>query len=73
MNPDIRVTYYCRNRPPMPNAVPHDGLVEIECYGERIYVHDIDNMAWGVAVYNRELAPWEVMRYELIREPRKSE
>lgn len=67
------VKYYTRNRPPAPGSIPHDGLLEIEDFGERRYIFDIDAMAWGTAVYNRELAPWEVMRYELIREPRKSE
>lgn len=70
---DIRVTYYCTQRPPAPGAVPAGGLVEVEDFGGRIYVFDVDRMSWGKAIYNRELAPWEIMRYELIRELRTEE
>lgn len=64
-----RFVYYTRNRPPAPGAIPGGGLVYAEQYPERQYVFEIDGMAWGVCVYNRQLAPWEVMRYELISQP----
>lgn len=67
----MNVTYYCTQRPPAPGAIPAGGLMEIEDYGERRYICDIDRMAWGAAIYSRELAAWEIMRYELTREPRE--
>lgn len=69
----MNVKYYCTQRPPAPGAVPAGGLIETEDYGERRYIPDIDRMAWGAVVYDRELAPWEIMRYELTREPREDE
>lgn len=66
---ELRFTYYTRSRPPAPGAVPGSGLVYAEQYTERQYVPEIDAMAWGVCVYQRQLAPWEVMRYELISAP----
>ena len=65
--------YFCTQRPPAPGVVPADGLIAAEDYGKRSYVAAIDRMAWGSVVYSRELASWEIMRYELTREPREEE
>ena len=54
--------YYLPNRPPVPGAVPKDGLVN---------VHD-GNIMWGTfdfygyVEYNRKLTKQEVDDYELV-------
>ena len=54
--------YACLYRPPMPGAVPKDGLVEVRHNTNRI----IDGRGiWGSVVYNRELSEKEVKDYEL--------
>ena len=55
--------YYCRFRPPMPGAVPREGLVHVGSYD---YPQSFNGIgAWGFAEYDRELTPKEINDYEL--------
>ena len=55
--------YYCRFRPPMPGAIPRQGLVrvgdhyDVMCLGSTEY--------WGYAEYDRPLTAQEINDYEL--------
>lgn len=62
-------TYYCLKRPPSTHTLPGKGLIHASAFEERRYVFEIDQMAYGSAMYNRPLAPWEIMRYDLASEP----
>lgn len=56
--------YYCQFRPPMPGAIPRDGLVNI---GDYDYPQSFDGIsAWGFAEYNRPLTDKEISDYELV-------
>lgn len=59
----ILYRYYTRFRPPMPGAVPRDGLKAIDDYGTRLEVQGIK--AWGSADYTRPLTEEEIDHYEL--------
>lgn len=67
-----RYRYYCIMRPPAPGTIPA-GVREVEDYGERRYIPEIDRMAWGWVEYDRELTHAEIRGYELIRAPREDE
>lgn len=59
--------YYCQYRPPMPGAIPRDGLVHI---GEYDYKQSFNGIgAWGFAEYDRELSEEEINDYELAPSP----
>lgn len=68
--PEIRACYYCTRYPPDIGYVPFVGMIESTDYGERRYIPEIDLMAWGRVVYNRELSYSEVRAYGLISEPK---
>ena len=55
--------YYCRFRPPMPGAIPTNGLTNIVCYDYREPVENVE--AWGYAEYMRPLTEQEIYSYEL--------
>lgn len=61
--------YFCPMRPPTLGAVPKEGLQYVEPFRVRKYVKCIGRLAWGYAVYNRELTADEVAEYELIPAP----
>ena len=65
----VRVKYYCMHDHPSCTNVPFFGLAYVDGYGERRYVPEIDRMAYGVAIYNRELSHHEMSTYGLIHEP----
>lgn len=67
--PEIRARYYCTKYPPYIGYVPFIGMVESEDYCERRYIAEIDRMAYGQVVYNRELSCSEIRAYGLIHEP----
>lgn len=67
-----RYRYYCIMRPPAPGAIPA-GAREVEDYGERCYIPEIDRMAWGWIEYDNPLTPQKIANYELIASPRKDE
>lgn len=66
-------TYYCPMRPPTLGAVPKEGLQYIESFTRRKFVNDIMGLAWGYAVYNRQLAEDEIEQYELIEKQKEQE
>jgi len=55
--------YYCRLRPPMPGAIPRDGLVRTADFDWPQSFNGV--AAWGWAEYDRELSAGEVADYEL--------
>lgn len=55
--------YYCKFRPPMPGAVPRQGLVRVASYDYKQSIGGIG--AWGFAEYDRPLTDEEVYDYEL--------
>lgn len=60
-----RYVYYMLRRPPVPGAMPIDGLADLKDFGERMYVREIDREAWGKLIYMRKLSDEEVDRWEL--------
>lgn len=60
--------YYCKYRPPMPGAIPRQGLDRVGCYDAKQNICN-DISAWGYAEYNRPLADDEVYQYELAPSP----
>ena len=61
--------YYCLKRPPSSGSLPGKGLIHASVFEERQYIFEIDQMAYGTALYNRRLAPWEIVHYDLASEP----
>lgn len=56
--------YYCRFRPPMPGAIPKNGLEGVADFD---YPQSFDGVsAWGYVEYNRELTEKEISDYELV-------
>ena len=56
--------YYLRFRPPMPGAIPRDGLDRAFSYD---YPQSFDGKsAWGFAEYTRPLTQKEIEDYELF-------
>ena len=54
--------YYCLMRPPMPGAVPRDGMVRCEAKeGTALSGHHY----WGRVMYERKLTDYEVKHYDL--------
>ena len=64
--------YYSTQRPPTTGAIPRGSLLYIDAYEERRYVPSIDRMAWGCAVYSRQLSPREIADFELTAEPEEA-
>lgn len=66
--------YYCIMRPPMIGGLPHGAILQdAECFAERLYVPEIERMAWGWVEYNEPLSPAEIADYELTAAPREDE
>ena len=69
-------TYYMIMRPPMPGAMPRDGLLWTKEFDSRQMVQTGQGgprmgsagprMAWGKAVYCRELTAEEMDDYEMM-------
>ena len=57
--------YYCPFRPPMPGAIPRQGLDRVGCYDAKQSIGN-DICAWGYAEYTRALTDQEIYQYELI-------
>ena len=55
--------YYCQYRPPMPGAIPRDGLVNIASFDYKQSYNGVG--CWGWAEYNRPLTENEIGDYEL--------
>ena len=58
--------YYTVGRPPMPGAIPGDGLVDTKSFMDRHLVPEIGCRAWGYAEYDRCLTAQEVADYEMV-------
>lgn len=63
--------YYCRFRPPMPGAIPREGLVNIASFD---YPQEFTGKkgrvgCWGWAEYSRPLTEKEIHDYELAASP----
>lgn len=56
-----RYYYYMRMRPPMPGAMPRDGLIEAR--GNEIWKGGCHY--WGEAVYSRKLTAEEASHYDM--------
>lgn len=56
-----KFTYYCSLRPPMPGAIPKNGIVEV--VDEKIVKNNMEY--WGYVIYNRELTKKELYQYDL--------
>lgn len=61
----MKFRYYCLYRPPMPGAVPR-GCIELEDFGERKVILEMDCMAWGWVEYDHPLTKSQVEAYELL-------
>ena len=59
--------YYCQYRPPMPGAIPRDGLVNIASFDYKQSFNGVG--CWGWAEYNRPLSEKEIGDYELVASP----
>lgn len=59
-------TYFLRERPPEPDALPMVGLMETYAYPHPIYDSMDHHMLYGYANYNRRLTKDEIRRYELL-------
>lgn len=59
--------YYTQFRPPMPGAIPREGLVQTADFDYKQSFNGIG--AWGWAEYSRELTDKEVSDYELAASP----
>lgn len=57
--------YYCRFRPPMPGAIPKQGLVNLTSFDYRQSYDGIE--CWGWVEYDRELTKDEINDYELAK------
>lgn len=57
--------YYMLSRPPMPGAMPREGLIAIEDFGDKQVVPELKRAAWGKLTYDRMLTEDELERYEL--------
>lgn len=55
--------YYTIYRPPMPGAIPRQGLVRVGSYDYKQSIGGVG--AWGFAEYDRPLTEKEVYDYEL--------
>lgn len=62
---DKTYQYYMLYRPPMPGAMPRDGLYTITCLDPRDEIQAIGRGAWALLTYKRRLTDREVNQYEL--------
>lgn len=61
-----RYVYYLPYRPPAPGTHPIYGLADLNDFGEKMYVREINREAWGKLVYKRKLSDQEVYNWELV-------
>ena len=61
-NDPVYYGYLCLMRPPMPGAVPRDGLTHCE---EKDDYSISGHHYWGRVVYNRKLTEDEIRHYDL--------
>lgn len=58
-------SYYMTQRPPMPGAMPTDGLEFIDENTKLRFINEIGRDAYARLTYNRELTEKEIKDYEL--------
>lgn len=58
--------YYLPYRPPMPGAIPKDGIVQMFSADHRKKMDGCDRPVWGWVEYDRKLTRKEIDDYELI-------
>lgn len=63
---DKTYTYFMTQRPPMPGAMPKNGLCDIHEYDGRDYISEIGRKAYARLEYSRKLSDQEVKDYELV-------
>ena len=63
---DKTYTYFMTQRPPMPGAMPKNGLSDIHEYDGQDYISEIGRKAYARLEYNRKLSDQEVRDYELV-------
>ena len=59
-------SYYMTQRPPMPGAMPEEGLEFIDEENRLRFINEIGCDAYARLTYNRELTAKEVSDYELV-------
>ncbi len=60
--------YLCHQRPPVPGAIPTNGLAEIKDPPDGIDSIQVDGQTyncWGYVIYDRPLSDKEISDYEL--------
>lgn len=62
----VRHTYYTLYRPPMPGAVPREGLQTAQVFDSPKMIEQIGHTALGTVVYDRMLTDEEIADYELV-------
>lgn len=58
--------YYMPYRPPMPGAMPKDGIVRMFAQESRAKMEGCNRPVWGWVEYDRKLTAKEISDYELI-------
>ena len=64
----IQYEYLCYERPPMPGAVPSDGLVKVKTPPDgvdSIIIRGVTYNCWGYVFYDRALSDTELSDYAL--------
>ena len=59
-------SYYMTQRPPMPGAMPTEGLEFIDENTQLRFINEIGREAYARLTYNRELTDKEITDYELV-------
>ena len=63
----MRYVYYMTQRPPMPGAMPKEGLIEIEAREPWKRLPGVGR-AYAKLIYDRRLTDKEIEDYELVEE-----
>ena len=59
-------TYFLRERPPTPGAIPKDGLIETYEFPHPMHDPMDNHMLYGYANYSRKLTKEEIDHYDLL-------
>lgn len=60
--------YYMTQRPPMPGAMPKDGLIDIHEVMPAEYCDAVGHNVYATLTYDRQLSKGEIRAYELTPE-----
>ena len=61
--------YFSTMRPVSIGTYPKEGMQEFKNFRKRKYIREIEQEAWGILKYDRELTPEECKKYELVEFP----